>query len=119
MNNRKFRAKQGETKLMEVTIKDATGQLVNLTGYTLPFVVTSKDTLTVLFSGSFTPENQTTNLGIASYRLQAADTTNNPADYDLEIKVIDTGGNVNLYPLVDGDKFGIFRIVQSKITLYP
>lgn len=106
---------------MVVTIKDADGTSVNLTDYTIDFVVTEKGVATALFGGSLTPDaDQVTNLGQCSYRLLESDTLDkDPALYDLELRIVDdTGNDVTYSPLVDGSTFGTFEIVQSKAELY-
>jgi len=99
-----FELYAGESKVLTVTVKDAAGALIDLTGSTIEWIVKRAEDdaaglitkTTVPITGGITLSNQTTNKGEFTITLLPADTLSlGGASYYHEAEVTDAATNVS------------------------
>lgn len=93
----KFTMWSGDTKVLEVTITDASGNAVNLTGATISYVLQRSVGSTVTISKTTDDGISITDAsgGVFQITLDASDTASLSGSYYHECQITDTSGNVS------------------------
>lgn len=94
---------RGDTKTFEVTVTDANGDAVNLTGYKIFFTVRERGSLITLTTNSDTDaviykvidSFASPASGICEINLTDTDTEVEPKKYVYDIQIIDDGGGIS------------------------
>jgi hypothetical protein len=114
MNNRKIVNKRGSVKTVRMTITDADGQPVDLTGFTITAYVTRRNSTEHVRNATITLLDQLTLKGKFDATFDETDLSVPAGFYDFEVKTINGNGVPEYFPCVEGAPFGKYILEESK-----
>jgi hypothetical protein len=114
MTNRKIVNKRGSVKTVRMTITDADGLPVDLTGFAITAYVTRRNSTAHVRNATITLLNQLTFKGKFDATFDETDLAVPAGSYDLEVKTINGNGVPEYFPCVEGVPFGKYVLEESK-----
>ena len=114
ITNRKIVNKRGAVKTVRMTITDADGQPVPLTGFTITAYVTARGSSVHVRDATIAYLDQVTLKGKFDATFDERDLTVAAGQYDLEVKTVNGNGVPEYFPCVEGVPFGKYVLEASK-----